>query len=261
MNGIINPKFEHEHILRTTMLNAINDMAHDYPVYSYDGYGNGIIKGCNLVADGDRLKLEKGIILYAGEICYIREPIYIDYEAAEVFHSIKLRFSESVFKAGCSCRNVTLSNSSDMELMDNEMELCRFKLKAGSRLRSQYRSFNDFATEYDTVNIVNVKYASPNGKTTLHPSILRYFAKEALHRHLQPLDQMFVLSILRDNEPVSKEFITAYLSMRLGVKNKEYNNEELFEMLGNALGEIQDGEAKNVDFAENSRSNRGMLLD
>ena len=72
---------------------------------------------------------------------------------------------------------------------------------------------------------------------------------------------MFVLSILRDNEPVSKEFITAYLSMRLGVKNKEYNNEELFEMLGNALEEIQDGEAKNVDFAENSRSNRGMLLD
>ena len=49
--------------------------------------------------------------------------------------------------------------------------------------------------------------------------------------------------------------------MRLGVKNKEYNNEELFEMLGNALEEIQDGEAKNVDFAENSRSNRGMLLD
>jgi len=64
------------------------------------------------------------------------------------------------------------------ELREDEMEICRFKLKAGSRLRQDYVDFHDLNTEFDTLNILHVPYAGMD-LPTIAPYVTRYFAKEA----------------------------------------------------------------------------------
>ena len=38
-----------------------------------------------------------------------------------------------------------------LERGKNEIELCRFRLKAGAELRTEYKDFYDIQTEYDTM--------------------------------------------------------------------------------------------------------------
>ena len=42
----------------------------------------------------------------------------------------------------------------ELELGENQMEMCRFYLREGSALRDSYKNFADMSTEYDTVNLI-----------------------------------------------------------------------------------------------------------
>lgn len=252
MNGIILPQLKNEYVLRRAMVTAINDMAHDFPVFFLDGYGNGIIKGCHITTEPGKLTVGKGMIYYNGEICYIRDSITVAYEPTDVFHTMKLRFRESVVKDGCSCRLVDVVNFQGTTVMNNEMELCRFKLKNGSKLRSKYVDFEDYNTEYDTVNIISVPYACAGG-TTLNPMLLKAFATEAMKYNLNMVDQSFCIRVMDITTPVGRDSIIAYAATRAGKPIANYTNLEVFEMLNRVLDILRDGGERTVRSASSGR--------
>lgn len=52
----------------------------------------------------------------------------------------------------------------------NELELCRFLLKEGAKLRQDYQDISDFITVHNTINRLYVPYAGI-GETTITPEI------------------------------------------------------------------------------------------
>ncbi len=245
MNGYIYPLFEHEHILRGQMLSAMRGAAFDYAALMCEGLSEGILSGCQVLAEQDQLVVQPGLVYHEGHIYGVREPIAVPYEPTEVDHMLRMRFHGAMQKDGCLCQAVDVVNEAGLELGPQEMELCRFKLKAGSRLRSKYSDLEDYNTEFDTVNIISVPYAARE-KSTLSMEILKAFAREAMAYEMEVLDQDFVLRVLGDRLPLGREAIVAYLAMRLHRPFEEYSNLDIFDMLCRVLEDIRSGSERSI---------------
>jgi hypothetical protein len=110
------------------------------------------------------------------------------------------------------------------------LELGRFKLREGATLRAIYNQFSDFATEYNTINIINVKYANLN-KYTLHPLIVRNFANKLLQESEGDyLDIAFSMSSL-NSRIANRDVIINYLSRKLNLVRKDYTNLDIYKYM------------------------------
>ncbi|WP_143555712.1 DNA and RNA helicase [Selenihalanaerobacter shriftii] len=124
-----------------------------------------------------------------------------------------------------------------IELKEDEFELGRFKLREGAELRSNYNDFLDFSTKYNTINIINVKYANVE-KHTLHPLIIRTFAKKLLKASYDNnLDTIFAMESL-NSKTIDRDVIISYLVRRLGIAEKGYTNLELYEYMKKIVKEL-----------------------
>ena len=121
----------------------------------------------------------------------------------------------------------------NVQLMPNELELGRFKLKKGSSLRTEYKDFADLQTEYDTVNLTFVRQAGI-GKATLRPEVTHRFAHEAYPLAQDPLDIAFCATAL-EAAPVPKDYLQHYICRRLGTPYREMAHEELLPGLAQVL--------------------------
>ena len=90
------------------------------------------------------------------------------------------------------------------------LELCRFKLQPGARLRYTYTSFADRETEYDTLNTIHAPFCGM-GRPTLSPEITAHFAREALAAGADGTDALFCMMLLSSKEPVQAEALEAYI--------------------------------------------------
>ena len=90
----------------------------------------------------------------------------------------------------------------NLERKQNELEVCRFKLKEGTRLRAEYKDFCDIETEYDTVNLANATWTSAGGNT-LSKEITDYFARKVLEcENADDKDIRFAYLLLQSKEAV-----------------------------------------------------------
>ena len=138
---------------------------------------------------------------------------------------------------------------------EQELELARFKLQAGARLRSDYVDFYDYETEFDTVNRIYVPYAAPD-HPGIWPQILKSFARELLkYAVTDPWDCAFCLQCLQRKEAMPYEAVRAYLHARLG-QNKEYTNMQMYGALKRILGEAGGRE----EIPGQTRKKEGTLL-
>ena len=138
---------------------------------------------------------------------------------------------------------------------EQELELARFKLQAGARLRSDYVDFYDYETEFDTVNRIYVPYAAPD-HPGIWPQILKSFARELLkYAVTDPWDCAFCLQCLQRKEAMPYEAVRAYLHARLG-QNKEYTNMQMYGALKKILREAGGRE----EIPGQTRKKEGTLL-
>ena len=104
-----------------------------------------------------------------------------------------------------------------------EIELCRFRLQEGARLRYIYENFADCITEFDTIHLVNVPWASPD-KPSLHPIILKQFAVEILKkRDKDALDSSFAINTLANKGIMTEDAVRMYIGTRIGNETGEGN--------------------------------------
>lgn len=203
----------------------------------YSEYSDGIVSGCELVEENMRIGVRGGVVKFAGNLYMLGEKMTVPYQPTESWTILKIRFGPQINDREYTLFQGQLALDGNLQISRGEMELGRFKLKQGSRLRTKYKDFRDLMTEYDTVDIVNVRQAAPQAYT-LSPVITAFFAREAYAFVTEPVDIAFCTQCLASGEPVRRELIIRYVCRRRGGEYAEMDNAELHRHLSDILDEI-----------------------
>jgi len=239
------PQFERLHILRTEALCSIRDRAFDTLPLIFENYGNGIISGCRPITAKNLITLGAGVILHNNFLYLIKEPMHVEYAPTEEYMLLKIIFEPELTTENFLRRGVHLILTPDLNLSEYEIEICRFKLKKGAVLRTNYTDFFDRATEFDTVNTINVPYAAKGG-STLAPEILRAFADEVKNFSLENEDYNFCLAAL-SGKILNSAQIIFYIERRLKIELPAFvTNQTLYENLCLILNEIKGGRRREI---------------
>lgn len=228
------PIFEHKNLLKKDMLDELRDYPLSLSQMHFAGYGDGILEGCGLSWEKDVLYLGTGLIWYQGNIYRMEEICHLKCPPTDQLTYLKVRFADTDYKRGW--RNgigEIMLNTEPVE--SGEMELGRFRLQEGARLRTVYENFEDYQTEYDTVNRIHVPYAGPGG-AGLWPQLLKIYAQELLETGTKDIhDVSFAMTVLAAEGKVSLGCIRWYL-IRSGDEAKEQmSNGEYYRKLLNIL--------------------------
>lgn len=258
MNGQVFPLFEQAHILRTPMLTELRDYAYEYGQLDYEGFSDGIVSGCRITSTEDTITLNRGTIRYRERLYLIVEPVSLVYVPTEEWTMFKLAFKDEVRDGGYIYREVEAGLTDNFALRPEEIELCRFKLKAGARLRMQYVDFFDRNTEFDTVNVIYAPHAA-YGKSSISPEITRAFALAAVPYNAETLDTVFCMEALNAKGALGREAIILYAAAKLKKEFRDYSNKEIFDMLCAILTELKGNGARQTLRA--ARKRRQLIVD
>ncbi|MDR1701904.1 MAG: hypothetical protein LBR56_03925 [Sporomusaceae bacterium] len=253
------PKFVAGRVLKQEMLALLRNYPRDLAQITHNNYADGILSGCQITVDTAAINISPGLILFQKKIYTLAEPAPLAYQATGQDALVKVSFSKERETADYLISKGDLMISPGTKTAENELELCRFKLKEAARLRDNYQDFGDLATEYDTINIINAPYAAPY-ESTLSPFITRKFAEEALKtRPLSPFDFTFAAHCAQ-GEAVARILLTAYTATRLNILSHDSSNADIHRHLSQILSDIKYG--KDIGNANNRRrSERKIFID
>lgn len=240
------PIFTESHILRKEMLETLSDYGILYHQYFYKGYANGIVTGCELTTTKEAIIVNPGVLCCQEKLYLIKEPMSVEYEATDVTSIVKFQFSDEIVTENFLSREIELLITSEEKMLKGDMELCRFKLQRGAKLRYEYQDFDDRNTEYDTLNTIYAPYAARE-RATISLHIVQAFAKEMLkNEKLSEFDSMFCIQVLNQTQAMGKEALNAYIQQRLQSKMKADTNFDIYKNLSLILGETKHGRDSTV---------------
>lgn len=230
------PVFEAKRLLKKEMLENLRDFPRSLFRLQYQDYSDGILAGCDIKGTRAGLTIQPGILCYKGVPYFLDEPYPVPCRAEGKLVYVKVHFwDKAIGTSGEEFFSQVMIDGQEPDA-EQELELARFKLQPGARLRSEYVDFYDLETEFDTVNRIHVPYAAP-GHPGIWPRILKIFVGAMLrHPMTNPWDQAFCLSSLQLTEAMAYEAVRAYLNARLG-QEREYTNAQIYSALKGILRE------------------------
>ncbi|HEX3075532.1 MAG TPA: hypothetical protein VHQ24_01550 [Lachnospiraceae bacterium] len=241
------PHFEKDSVLKAEML--VNLMAYPRDMFSlmYQDYSDGIVTGVHILVEdtlsevGGYLVVKTGIVKYQGRLYHMQQECRIPYEATEKKVMLKIKFLEVNTTNDFTEYHTRIVLDEDMELQVDEMELCRFLLKEGARLRQDYQDVKDFDTEHNTVNRIHVPY-SGIGEATIAPEITTYFGRELMkYQSTNPYDIGFSMLCMQQNQ-IQRTVILQYLNARINVRaDSKLSNEQIHTYLVMIMDEVKAG--------------------
>lgn len=247
------PIFKDAHILRKSMLEALADYAYLGNQLLYHGYGNGIMAGCELTTTEDTIILNEGVVFFEGQMFLIKEQMSVPYYPTNTTTILKLCISKQMDDGNFSYREMELRMEESEPSGEDGIELCRFKLQEGARLRYKYQDFEDRSTEFDTLNIIHAPYATKRG-STLSPDITKAFALEMLDiKELPQADAEFCLQLLGRERPADKDMLTAYIQWREKKTMEETSNTAIYRELLKILKKARQEEGWENDAPKRKR--------
>lgn len=253
----IYPVFEIKRLLKKEMLENLRDYPRNLFRIQCQGYCDGVLWGCDLEASDNGLKVLPGILCYKGIPYFQEEPCMVPCKANGKEAYLKVRFLDKTIGAEQEEYLSQVYADEQAPEPNYELELGRFKLQPGARLRTEYTGFHDYATEFDTVNRICVPYAAL-GRQGIWPQLLKCFAGEMMRLRIQdPWDCAFCLNSLQLREAMPYEAVRAYLNVRLGQEG-EYTNEQVYNALKRILREAE-GKEERPRRAENKEKKLLML--
>ncbi len=252
------PLFKAGRLLKTEMLNELRDYPRNFIDITFKSYCNGIIYGCEIDVNDEVLIIKRGIIKHNDVIYILEEDKEVEYKCNNKLMVLKIRFLEQITNKDFIENTTEIYLDENIEIKEDEIELCRFFLREGAHLRIHYTGFEDLSTEYDTVNIIYSLH-STNYEAGLSPIILRSFGSEILRcNSVEPWDITFGTMCIQAKESIEKEIIMHYLYYKLEIENRNYSNEEIYFYLLDILKREKEG------LGGNSRQGRGrkkILID
>jgi len=241
------PLFNSGRLLKIEMLEELRDFPREFFDAHFRGYSDGIICGCDLEVTDNYISIGKGVIKHQDTLYILKDEEKISYECNNKLMILKVKFLQSVEKADFRNNFTEINLSEEFSSENNEIEICRFKLRNGAKLRVNHMDFNDLSTEYDTVNTINAPY-SAYGDSSLSSEILRRFGMELLELNLsEPWDIAFAMMCVQSKEAIQKEIIISYLINKLNMERKSYSNEELYNYLLHALNSAKNGQGSKTN--------------
>ena len=233
------PVFAGRRILKKESLWDIRDYTYAGWQLYYAEYTDGLLKGCDIRAEDGRLVIGKGMLKFHDFIYLMMEEEGVDYQPKNRWQVLKAEFSEDETNLDYKAYRVRFFLDEEMELGENQIEMCRFYLREGSVLRDSYKNFADMSTEYDTVNLICATVAGVREKT-LHPLVVKQFGEELWN--MEEKDQFdfgFCSLVWNTQGRVERKVIAAYLSNKMKkavVANiMSYDNQMVYEKLENIV--------------------------
>ena len=232
------PEFHSGHILKREMMAELSAYLYCLGPLLYQNCADGIVSGCMLTTTEDSIVVNPGIIRYEGDFYLIREPQFALYTPTNTTRVLNLVFHDQVQTDSFVTREIELAFTEGASSEKRYLELCRFKLQPGARLRYTYTSFADRETEYDTLNIIHAPFCGM-GRHTLSPEITAHFAREALDAGADGTDAMFCMMLLASREPVQAEALEAYIHSKLGKDYACHSNLGMYQGLISCLKQFK----------------------
>lgn len=233
------PVFAGRRILKKESLWDIRDYTYAGWQLYYAEYTDGLLKGCDIRAEDGQLVIGKGMLKFHDFIYLMMEEERVDYQPKNRWQVLKAEFSEDETNLDYKAYRVRFFLDEEMELGENQIEMCRFYLREGSVLRDSYKNFADMSTEYDTVNLICATVAGI-GEKTLHPLVVKQFGEELWN--MEEKDQFdfgFCSLVWNTQGRVERKVIAAYLSNKMKkavVANiMSYDNQMVYEKLENIV--------------------------
>lgn len=224
------PRFTAQRVLSREILFTMRDLSCQLHAL-YGEYSDGILTGCGLYEENGSIGVRPGVVKYAERFYVLEKPELTPFQPTGRWTVLKIRFSTPKTLPDFEYAEGRLALEDNTHVGLDELELCRFKLKQGSALRSEYKDFADMGTEYDTVNLLYRKQAFRGG-AALCPEITQRFAREAFPLSGDnPLDHVFCGQCLAAGEAVSREYAVRYVCGRTGAEYRDMENPEVYQRL------------------------------
>lgn len=234
------PLFKNGRLLKIEMLEELRDFPREFLDAQFKGYSDGIISGCNLSVSDNYIKMSKGIIKYQGVIYLLGKDSKIEYTCNNKLMILKVKFLPEMLESDFKINAAEISLIDNLEIAENEIEICRFKLRVGAKLRIDHTDFTDLSTEYDTVNTIYSPYSAYE-ESSLNPEILQRFGRELLSCSVnEAWDISFAMMCVQSKEAIQKEIIMSYLIYKLNIENRNYSNTDLYYYLLEILRSAKD---------------------
>ena len=256
----IYPAFERGRIMKKELLWALRDYSYSVLQLQYQDYPAGIISGCHISIEDDMLIVGKGIVKCQDFIFLLTEEERIPYASTEVYVSLKFRV-KSKDELPDYTRYVTeFVLDKDLERAENELEMCRFKLKEGAVLRTDYKDFYDIQTEFDTVNLADATWAARGGNT-LSKGITDYFARKVLEcKGADREDVQFAYFLVQNKEAVTYSILCDYIARKQIGESGKTDFQKTFQHLGEILEMIR-GEHISSGSGRKGMGKRMIIMD
>lgn len=237
----IYPLFGRNRIMKKELLRALRDYSFGFMQLEYQKYANGILEGLDIDVTGTEIHIGSGLIKFNDFIFLLTEKQTVPYEPMERLAGLKLKISSKKISEDYILYQAEPILDEDLKLKEDEIEVCRFKLKSGARLRNDYVGFYDIETEFDTINLAHATWAGI-GKPSLSPVITTYYASAAMQCTLEdPRDFIFCSLCLNSTKAITRKIIEAYIRASLELDDLEFTNQQMFEFLELMLRNIQNG--------------------
>lgn len=237
----IYPAFERGRIMKKESLWALRDYSYSALQLQYQDYPDGIISGCRIRTEKDSLYIGPGMLKCRDFVFLFTGEEAVGYVPTNQYVSLKFRLNKKEEQPDYTRYITEFVLDENTERTQDELEICRFKLKEGAKLRTDYKDFFDIQTEYDTVNLADATW-SASGRNTLSKEITDYFAKEILKcKEAKWQDVQFAYFLLQSREAVSFDVLKDYIRRKTDEENRNYNTREIFWKLEEILNEIRRG--------------------
>ena len=232
------PLFQKGRVLKKEGLEALRDFPYRFIELGMDGWADGILFGFDITyregKDGKgELTVSAGAVWHQGQVVLAEKEV-IPFALFDCLVRVKLCFREGFSTEDFSVCPLEIHIEEGSQ-EKNGMELGRFRLSKGARLRKDYRDLQDFCTSFNTLDITQVPYAGPGGSTSA-PMLLQVFARMVLeNQSAKETDISFALLCL-DHPPVPRDCLLWYISRRLGRPYQELSQSEIYQCLVQIAG-------------------------
>lgn len=253
----IYPQFQSKRLLRAEMLEQLRDYPRTIVELALSDFADGVVSGCEIKWENEELIVERGMIFYKKKLYLLAQPYALSCKAEDNMRFLKVRFTEEyqettkIFGIG----EIVLENKAvDLSC---ELELCRFYLQEGAKLRTRYENFEDYSTRYDTVNLIHAPYAA-KGESTLSPKLLMQYATEVAGTSASNhTDISFAMDILAQEGVVPTRYIQLYLKLR---REKEFGKVSQYDIYQELLAILKGLRQENRESKGHYKKSREILL-
>lgn len=257
----IYPAFERGRIMKKELLWALRDYSYSALQLQYQDYPDGIISGCGIRAEDETLYISPGMIKCQGFIFLLTGEEQVRYAPTNKYISLKFRLKEKEDLPDYTRYVTEFILDKNLERTQTEIELCRFKLKEGARLRTEYKDFFDIQTEFDTVNLADATWSAQGGQA-LSKEVTDYFADKVLEcGNAGDKDIQFAYFLLRSRGAVPYKILNDYIARKTGDRRNEiFSGEKAFWKLEEILSDIRKGKST-CRTERMNRDNKMIIMD